>query len=178
MGAYRFFGLIDDQDKPTDLLPMLVETESRPKIVGELLRGCYAEIMTHDLRTMTFDMLNELIEKYNVSGATKKKAITFFLQGAKYAGLPLSTFIQVRSTGPRRRRSQRNEEELNEEASTPKKEAGEEKVVELSSGGTLILTVAVDFLSLSEADRKFVFEVVDKLKSYIQVKPTTAKGAA
>jgi hypothetical protein len=181
MGAYRFFALVDGNDKPTELLEVLVESggDQRPETVRDLLKVCYPEVLAHDLKTMTFDMLDDLIEKYNVSGATKKKAITFFLQAAKYAGLPLSTFIQVRNTGPRRRRIPRNGESPYEELPPIKQTNGGEQVVELNSGGSLTLTVAVDFLALSESDRKFVFDVVDKLKGYMHVKQVSAgKGAA
>src|SRR5207249_9670289 len=80
----------------------------RAAIVRDLLKAGYPEIMAHDLTTMTLPILQDLIEKHNVSGETRKKAITFFLQAAKYAGLPLSTFIKVRSTSGTRRRRQRN----------------------------------------------------------------------
>jgi hypothetical protein len=165
LGSYRFFGLIDEDDKPTAALSKFASaTEIRPKIVAEMLKASYPEIMSHDLTTMTFPILDELIEKHNVSGGTKKKAMTFLLQAAKYANLPMSTFIQTRSSGPRRRRTRNGEEPVD----TPitRTEEGEKKVVELNSGGTVTLIVSVDFLSLSEADRRFVFELVDRLKSY------------
>lgn len=170
-GSYRFFGLIDEDDKPTAALSKFASaTETRPKIVADMLKASYPEIMSHDLTTMTLPILDELIEKHNVSGGTKKKAMTFFLQAAKYANLPMSTFIQTRSSGPQRRRTRNGEEPV--DAPVTRTEEGEKKVVELSSGGTVTLIVGVDFLSLSEADRKFVFELVDKLKSYT---PTLTK---
>ena len=167
MGAYRFFGLIDDEDKPTSLLANVskLAPENRPPMVREMLKAAYPAIMSHDLGTMTIPILNELIERYNVSGATKKKAITFFLQAAKYANLPLSSFIKVRNSGPRRRRA-RNGDELGNVTPISQQPTGSEKVVQLNSGGTLTLRVSVDFLSLNEGDRKFVFELVDRLNGY------------
>src|SRR5579872_6179089 len=120
LGAYRFFGLIDSEDKPTELLVRYAtsSTDMRPMIMGDLLRVAYPEIMSHDLTAMTLPILYELIEKYNVSGATKKKAVTFFLQAAKFAKIPLSNFIQTRTSGPRRRRS-RSGDEMEDHATPP-----------------------------------------------------------
>lgn len=169
MGAYRFFGLVDSNDRPTALLQRVVQNDNeRAAVVGGLLKTSYPDIFAHDLSTMTMAMLNDLIEKYNVSGSTKKKAITFFLQAAKYAGLPLSNFIQVRSTTGTRRRRMRNGEENEIDASLGQK-SGSEKIVELNSGGTVTLKVAVDFLSISDVDRKFVFDLVDKMGNYANV---------
>lgn len=167
MGAYRFLGLIDENDKPTAVLDLLRDLDSsdRPAAMKDVIAASYPDIMLHDLKTMTFDILNELIEKYNVSGSTKKKAITFFLQAAKYAGLPLSTFIQVRSTGQRRRRIPRNDDGTENDAAATTR-SGSEKVVELNSGGKVTLRVSVDFLSLTDIDRKFVFELVDRMSNY------------
>lgn len=179
MGSYRFFGLIDGNDKPTTILQRIVQNKNeRPSVVAELLKSSYPEIMAHDLSTMTMAILEELIGKHNVSGTTKKKAITFFLQAAKYAGLPLSTFIQVRSTsGPRRRRA-RNDDGPEERTVVEWKTTGSEKVVELNSGGTVTLRVSVDFLSLNEADRKFVFDLVDRLGNYSPSLPAVVRRAA
>src|SRR5207249_5900277 len=81
MGSYRFFGLIDDSDRPTAILTNIVtKPEQRAAIVRDLLKAGYPEIMAHDLTTMTLPILQDLIEKHNVSGETRKKAITFFLQ--------------------------------------------------------------------------------------------------
>lgn len=166
MGAYRFLGLVDGDDKPTATLIVLVDPQNRQAAMADLLKTGYPSIFTHDLASMTIDTLNEELEKYNVSGSTKKKAVTFFLQAAKYAGLPVSPFIQVRSTTGSRRRRTRNGEEAEEINDTPPPKTGSEKVVELNSGGTVTLSVSVDFLSLSEADRKFVFDLVDRMSSY------------
>lgn len=166
MGAYRFLGLIDADDKPTGILAVLVNPETRQEMMVDVLKASYSTVFVHDLGSMTIDSLNEEIEKYNVSGSTRKKAVTFFLQAAKYAGLPLSPFIQVRnSSGTRRRRSVRNGDDISEPISKPPSTATEKKV-ELNSGGTITLLVDVNFLALNESDRKFVFDVVDKLAGY------------
>lgn len=166
MGAYRFMGLVDPDDRPTPILAVLVNPETRQGAMSDVLKSGYAAIFTHDLGSMTIDTLNEEIEKYSVSGGTKKKAVTFFLQAAKYAGLPLSPFIQVRSTTGTRRRRMRNGDEEEEQPDTNPSKTGSEKIVELVSGGTVTLRVSADLLSLTELDRKFVFELVDTMNNY------------
>ncbi len=172
MGSYRFFRLIDDNERPTEMLQSLVRRkDERADLIGSLLNASYPEIMgDHDLTTMTMAMLDELIEKYNVSGSTKKKAITFFLQASKFAGVKLSSFIQVRSTGGTRKKramqARNNGDSGQNDDYTPAPQSGSDKVIMLKSGGQLSLRVSVDFLSLSADDRTFVFELVDKMNGY------------
>ncbi len=179
--AYRFFGLIDDNSKPTMiLLNLLQKTDERPATMAGLLRHSYPDVMAHDLTTLTQPMLDELIEKYNVSGATKKKAITFFLQAAKYAGIPLSPFIQVRSTSGARRAPRRGQQRIAGDngagtiSDVLSQQQGSLKTVQLKSGGEITLAVSVDFLSMAQEDRNFVFQVVDLLRSYEQQKVGSA----
>src|ERR1700688_375166 len=50
LGSYRFFGMVDEQDKPTSILTTLVDSnESRSTVVKELLKVSYPEILAHDL---------------------------------------------------------------------------------------------------------------------------------
>ena len=41
-------------------------------------------------------------------------------------------------------------------------------MVRLQSGGTLMLSATLDLFSLNTDDRKFIFELIDKLESYKQ----------
>lgn len=73
-------------------------------------------------------------------------------------------------TTPRRRRTPRPNDEANgedgDEEDEPPVQAGESRSVTLKSGGTLTLSASTKFLALSSADRKFVFELIDKLEEY------------
>ena len=75
---------MDANNKPAPALQKLVKSkdEERKQQIKMLLEVGYPEIMMHDLSTMTPRMLDEQLDKYNVSGDTKKKAVTFFLQAA------------------------------------------------------------------------------------------------
>jgi hypothetical protein len=173
MGAYRFFSLIDDQSKPTKKLHDLVAHRDEPnEYVKAILEEKYAEVIKHNLSTMTEALINEYFEAvFGVDGDTKRKSITFFLQAAKAVGMPLSTFLQsqvrVRTTGSRRRRRENGAIEPDElEDDDQIQQTGEAKTVELHSGGTLTLSASVKFFDMASEDRTFVFELIDKLRDY------------
>jgi hypothetical protein len=184
MGAYRFFGLIDEQSKPTKTLHDLVAHRDKPNdYVKAILEDKYAEVLKHNLSTMTEALINEYFaDAFGVEGDTKRKCITFFLQAAKAVGMPLSTFLQsqvrVRTTGTRRRRRDEVEDdetlELEDEESL--QQQGEAKTVELRSGGTLTLSASVKFFDMASEDRTFVFELIDKLRDYEQRPAKPAQG--
>ncbi len=184
MGAYRFFGLIDDQSKPTKTLHDLVAHRDKPnEYVKAVLEEKYSEVIKHNLSTMTEALINEYFEDaFGVEGDTKRKCITFFLQAAKAVGIPLSTFLQsqvrVRTSGTRRRRREENDGDLDElESDEPiQQQPGEAKTVELRSGGTLTLSASLKFFDMAADDRTFVFELIDKLREYEQRSQKSAQG--
>lgn len=180
--AFRFFDLVDDEDRPTQLLHDLVASkgDDRSALFIILLSTAYADLLAHDLTKMTPKMLDDAMEQYNVTGETKRKAVTFFLKAAKFAGILMHPLLssQVRNTGPRKRRAKRPGyvAEMNgaaDPAYLPAPTRGREKLVRLSSGGTVALSLSYDPFDLSEEDRKFVFELVDKLKAYAEANPPT-----
>jgi len=174
MGAYRFFGLIDEQNKPMKLLNDLVSHRDKPQsIVKTMLEDKYAEVIKHNLSTMTEALINDYFESaFGVEGDTKRKAITFFLQAAKAVEMPLSKFLQtqvrVRTSGTRRTKRRDDEENGTDEVNGGEQEpsSGNTKTIELHSGGTLSLTVSVDLIAMSSDDRTFVFKLIDELNGY------------
>jgi len=171
MNGYRFFHLVDVNSKPTPEFANLVKSknEMRKEEIKKLLNLGYPEVMSHDLATMTPRMLDEQMGKYNVSGETKKKAITFFLQAAKFADIPLSSFLteKIRNTsGTKRRRKSETETEVQHQKPQMQQTSGSSRSVELADGGTVTLTISVDAFSLGKADREFVFGLIDQLQKY------------
>jgi hypothetical protein len=178
MMALRFFNLVDEDDKPMPALHRLVDapSEKRPEQIGALLRYAYHDIIEHDLTKMTPKMLDEAMENYHVNGDTKRKAVTFFLQAARFADLPMHPLLSgaIRNSAPRKRRNKRDSGEQEEQSFRSR--AGDlpasnqngpaPKVVQLRSGGTLTLAVNVDVFSMSPEDRAFVFGVIDTLQKY------------
>lgn len=183
MMAFRFFNLVDEDDRPTQALHRLVASpEQRPEHVKALLHYGYRDIIDHDLTKMTPRMLEEAMDSYSVTGETKRRAVRFFLQAAKYAELPMHPLLlgQTRNTGPRKKRAnKRTVDQPNTHfVVTPTTtESGitarNTREIQLSSGGTVTLSLSYDPFALSEEDRKFVFELVDKLKVYAAANPPT-----
>jgi hypothetical protein len=180
MMAFRFFNLVDEDDRPTQALHRLVASpEQRPEQVKALLHYAYHDIIDHDLTKMTPRMLEEAMDHYSVTGDTRRRAISFFLQAAKYAELPMHPLLlgQTRNTsGTRKRKAKRPGfvPEMNGAVDPTYQLAptrGSEKSVHLSSGGAVTLSLSYDPFALSEEDRKFVFELVDKLKAYAEANP-------
>jgi hypothetical protein len=172
MNAYRFFHLVDVNNKPAPEFQHLVKSKDaeRKGQIKKLLDIGYPEIMGHDLATMTPKMLDELIDSYNVNGETKKKATTFFLQAARFADIPLSNFLteKIRSTsGTKRRRKAEGETEHRVAKIPPfNLSSGSSRSVTLADGGTVTLTISVDVFSLGKEDREFVFGLIDHLQQY------------
>ena len=143
-----------------------------------LLMYGYRDLIDHDLTKMSPKMLDEALEQYHVSGDTKRKAVTFFLQAAKFAELPMHPLLlgHTRNTA-RRKRNRVREIGLNvEDQILPMGDAvatqqGSIKTLELKSGGKLTLAISVDVFSMSPEDRHFVFGLIDELQKY-------EKGAA
>ena len=186
MGALRFFNLIDDLNKPTENLRRLIEKKDhRPQAIRALLEWSYSELIKGDLTRMTAKMLEDGMEQYGVSGETKKKAVTFFLQAARYGDLPLSPYLQaqIRATPGTRRRRRKDGEELLE-ADTPvagggpTQLIGQSETVELKSGGSVTITISINPFSLEQSDRSFVFDLIDKLKGYAKAERTGKANSA
>jgi hypothetical protein len=178
IGAFRFLGLVEGDAPTPDLRRLVEEKEDRPAVLRSILERSYSALVSHDLTKMTGTMLDELMENYWVSGATKRKAVTFFLQAAKYAKLPLSRFLlsQTRSSaGLRRKRRTGAGEPQVDGRGTPAVQSalnrGSTKTIDLQNGAKLSLTVSEDLFAIGAEDRNFVLSLVEKLEEY------EAKGA-
>jgi hypothetical protein len=185
MGALRFFNLIDDTNKPTENLRRLVEKkEHREKAIRALLEWSYADLIKGDLTKMTAKMLEDGIEQYGVTGQTKKKAVTFFLQAARFGDLAISPYLQaqIRATPGTRRKRRKDDEGSDSESilaapSPACGRSGESETIELKSGGSVTITVSINPFSLEQADRTFVFDLIDKLKGYAKGDSKAGKAA-
>jgi hypothetical protein len=99
--AARSLDLLDDFGRPTEVLKTLVqEPDMRPAVIGDLLRQKYpGAVMLGESATQ--QQLEEVFREYpGISGSTTRKAITFYLHAAKFAGIPLSPFFKVGRATP------------------------------------------------------------------------------
>lgn len=105
----QYFGLIDEKYVVQDSLVELVsaDEEERKVLIGRLLRERYSFLFDSkngfDLSRSTAKEFTDKFAKY-YSGDSRAKAESFFLKGASYAGIPVSTYITQNRTWPRRER--------------------------------------------------------------------------
>ncbi len=173
--AFRFFGFITEDGRPTPaLLAVAVRDEAARKVAfRKLFDDKYAPLIALNLvKTTPAEFGEKMTEAYDITGDTRLKATRFFLNAAEYLGVEVSPLLlrdKTKSIGTpsstRKRRTRRVDDEEPEqddqEDSTP---AVESRSVELRSGGTLTLSATTKFMALSTADRKFVFDLIDKLE--------------
>lgn len=181
--AFRFFGFIGDDGKPTPTLLAVAVTDeaARKNALRKLIEQKYAPLISLNLtKTTPAEFAEKMTEVYKVTGDTRVKATRFFLNAAAYLGIEVSELLlrdrskSISNGGTtRRRRASKNrvlgsEEEADYVEAVEDLPGGEARSVALRSGGTLTLSASTKFLSLSAADRKFVFELIDKLEEYEQ----------
>lgn len=94
--ASRSLGLIDELGRPTQVLKDLVsEEEKRPAVMRAILEDKYPGPLALG-KNATQQQLDESFRQYEgISGSTTRKAITFFLHAAKFAGIELSPFFKA-----------------------------------------------------------------------------------
>jgi hypothetical protein len=173
IATLRSFGLIDENNSPTDELVKLAKAgDERPAALRPLIETHYSRQLALG-RNATAGQLDEAFKP--LQGETKRKAITFFLHAAKYAGIELSRHFKAprapRTTGGKTTRKavapQRQHPQLSDEDGRgPMDTGGDSDTIELDSGGAVTLTVSVSLLSLSPSDREFVLRLVDQFRAY------------
>ena len=181
--ALRFFGFILEDGKPSQaLLSVAVKDENARKAAfRKLLDQKYAPLIALTLtKTTPSEFGEKMTEVYNISGDTRLKATRFFLNAAEYLDIKVSPLLQrdktkaIGTPSPtRKRRTRQRVEDADDDDDDDQEErasAAESRSVELRSGGTLTLSATTKFMALSAADRKFVFDLIDKLEEYEQGK--------
>ncbi|HEY1207557.1 MAG: hypothetical protein ABSH46_05140 [Bryobacteraceae bacterium] len=162
LGAFRFLALMDEGNCPT---PALGELVSKRGARRELLRGLierhYRTLVALDLTRTSPRQLDEAMRQYGLSGATHKKALSFFLQAAQFAGMPLSVLLKAKT-----RTAAFGHKRAAPAAAATETPAALSKTVRLRSGGTLTVTASLDLFSLGGEDRKLVFDLIDRLQEY------------
>lgn len=180
MNAYRFFGLVDDDDASTEyLIKMAKYADQRPGVLKQLIENQYSDVLDqHDLTKMTLKMLEDEFEKnFAVTGTTKQKSVTFFLKAAKFADMPLSSFLQaqLRNTSARKKRGPKQRDQQNGQPSALTEveivpnaipTGAISHSVKLASGGKLTVIITVNPFAMPADDRTFVFSMIDMVQSY------------
>lgn len=180
--ALKFLGLTREDGTPTEALLTLVQKSEleRKEQLRQIFHECYPELFSLDLTKATPSQLTEKMSAhYGVTGSTLLKATRFFLNGAVDLGIPLSKYLATAKgsgNGGTRRRIARKPKPATSEtpAASAVQAAGApttSKTIRLETEGmTLTLIVPGNFGELTSSDRKFVFELMDKLEEYEEEK--------
>jgi len=176
--ALRSLGLIRDDDKVEESLTELAENpDRRPELFAEILSNRYPKLVELP-QNATAGQLDEALAEFGLGKDTRRKAATFYVSAANYAGLPVSKLFKSgraasgtaarrsssasRRTGTTRRGTTKSGTAADP---TPVSE-GHSHTVKLRTGGTMTLTVDVNPLSLKGVERTFFYAVVDLLDEY------------
>jgi hypothetical protein len=176
LSAFRFLELIDEKGITQPTLRTLVQEEERRSTnLAAILEAQYPKVIALARENASPNQFKDAMSELSSEG-TLRKAMAFFVPAAKYAGVPIPKLWQTRKkrgTGnASRRKVVREKQETKPDGvkggRPPKstRQEGTTKMIELSSGGTVTLSIAVDLISLSVEDRKWLFELIDKLAAY------------
>src|ERR1035437_1259911 len=173
LSAFRFLGLSDDNDKTQESLRALVKaqensTEEKQQIAA-LLRERYANAFALNLEAATPAQLDKAIGDYGTTGATKARAVRFFIKATEHCGIKLSTRLTARkprTTGP----STNNGDE--QVLQTQRRRSNTAialpfKIVSLPEvGGTLTVSGTFNFFDLVGDERELVLGIIDQLSAF------------
>jgi hypothetical protein len=86
----RSLGLIDESDHVTDTLVRLAKhPEERQGLLAQILRERFPRLVSLD-ENATRGQLDEALAEYGLGVDTRRKAASFYVAAATYAGIPLS----------------------------------------------------------------------------------------
>jgi hypothetical protein len=109
-GTLRYFDLIDDERRPTQLLKTIVAADEaeRKQQLKVLFEEKYADALSLD-KNATSGQLAEVFRARGLAGATIQRAASFFLSMAEYVGVEVSSHFKIGRTvsangGSRKRR--------------------------------------------------------------------------
>jgi hypothetical protein len=174
MAALRSFELIEPDRTVTPALKELTKNpDGRPGLIADLLAKFYPEMVELGKNNATVLQLEEAFRKFGLAGNTIRKAATFYMHAAQYAGIPLSVHWTVRKAGSghreegaSKRRGKPTGRSAAQGQSTVRTPGGDSRSLTLRSGGTVTLTVSVNLFDLSREDRTFVLKLIDEMSDY------------
>lgn len=93
--ALRSLGLINEEDRSTELLRRLATTpDQRKAIFAELLHQRFPALTNLDGNASKSDFI-EVLQNYGMNSAdTQRKALGFYVAAAEYAGVPVSNHVK------------------------------------------------------------------------------------
>ncbi len=176
---------IDMIDGDGNVLPLLKEAVRNPPDSRKAVLRSWAERFYRDQielakQNATPQMLWESFNAHGFNGSTLRRAVIFYLALSEDLALPLSPHFKSpkapSSTGGAPRKRSSGKSGISKSGSQPAagtggagtfvQTDGDTYKVTLPSGPQIVLTVKMDVMRTSVADRNFIFELVDKLRDY------------
>ncbi|MFT4112184.1 hypothetical protein [Silvibacterium sp.] len=186
IGALKFLRLIEDDGTVTEALRTLAHTpaEQRGKAFQPVMREAYGQLTSLDLTKATPASFDAELRKFGQDGETHRKAASFFLQAARWSGIPLSPLLLKKGSlsGARRKRvpngtaGQRSVKSpaatANISSTLPILSAGGSvREIVLSDGSKLLLKTEKDLFQMASDDRKFTMKLLEMIESYEDENP-------
>lgn len=173
--ALNYLGLITPRGRPTEKFKKLftVNENVRQNVLKEIVTSSYGFLFNNniDITDASSSQVEELFQRTGSSGETLRRSISFFLSLAREAGIPVSPYIK-----PHRNKRKRHTTSppttgiettvLPETGKIIPYPDSSSKEILFSSGGNLRMEMRVNIFDLNAKDRKFIFEMVDVVKSY------------
>jgi Family of unknown function (DUF5343) len=189
VSALKFLGLIDKdgntQQALRDFVSKTENSDDEKRLLGELLKTRYQSIFSGlDLKSATPKQLEDAIGQYGPTGATRDRAIRFFVKAAEHAKVPLSPWLTRKlrsrtstpfsngepankaSVPPKVRRRKRGSESETKKSGNESYSNAMKTVTLRLAGGELALSGTFNALELEGDERKLVYDIVDLMKKY------------
>jgi hypothetical protein len=163
------------------------------EVFAQVLRRAYApvfEITGSDLAQKSREQIHDAFRTYKPE-TLQDRMVNLFMGLCGYAGLieeaptrkparpgrraPRTLAVTAMARSAAVPRVSATPVGMQPERSTPKSDHGDTTTLELRSGGSVTLTLRVNLLNLDSRDRKFVLDLVDKVKEY-QKHPALSPG--
>jgi hypothetical protein len=194
LSAFRFLGLLNDKDQTQDALRTLVtfdeNSNEEKQVFAEILKEKYANAFALNLEAATPAQLDRAIGDYGATGATRDRAVRFFIKAAEHCAIKLSSRLTARK--PRSASTASGNGEDTTAADTGSQREGrsthKHRKVEppspITAGsaiksitlpgvdGTLTISGNFNFFGLVEDERKLVFDIIDLMNGFEKAHPT------
>lgn len=179
--ALRFFDLTDDDGKPDEeRLRPLMHPETRQNAMVGFLEEKYPGLFALPLSKAGPGEIRDYFADLISDPTAARKARSFFIQAAKANGISIHGSVEkstrTRSKPGKRRVREKVQNETNGasgEEGSPQRGDRSTKTINLRTGnGIITLSVAFDAMTLSTADRNFIFGIIDRLNAYSTKKST------
>ncbi len=192
VAGMRFLGLLEGETPQKKLIGLVrASGDERRDLIEQMLRDAYGEALIDGLPAATPKMVDDAIRERGSTEATHRKAVAFFINATKATNLEIPTSVAKRArnrragsgrprsnpAGPVRPSTPNNRVDTGRETGgTPSRPSPHS--VRLPSGGLVTVSIDANVWSLTDAERAFIFKLVDHVRQFAAQEPNPADQAA